>query len=249
MIRKFKITLLGIFSLVSFLASAQMSLYVKTIGGGYNMKNLKQYQQQLARNYSDNGNSTKVTSEFPFSFQAEIGLDFERKSGLTFGPWINYIKTKGELIYSNNGAQTTITNDLTRLGFGIKLSKNFYRNFAIYGKVGVNATILDVGSSGTSHTPLVKDLDYLSNGGTAELGCLWRITRNRFSLSTNLGYEAGFNGTLAERGQPTSSQTKLYDSEGSSVKVNWNGLRLGIGLGFDLIKPAKSITPKTIEVD
>ncbi len=248
MTSKFKIILVGVFFLFSFSVSAQPTVYVKIMGGFYSMKNMKQYQQLFAKKYSENGYPTKVASEFPFSLQAEVGLDFKQRNGFAFGPWINYIKTKGELIQSDNWSTTTITNDLKRLGLGISVSKQIYRNFAIYGKIGVNASILDVTSSDTSPTPLVQDMSYLSNGGTTELGCLWRITRNRFNLIANWGYEMGFNGALTERGKVSSSYTTLYDDEGS-VKVNWNGMRIGVGIGFYLTKPAKSITPKTIEVD
>lgn len=236
---------------LSFVASAQKSaitIYIKAIGGMYDMGDMKTYLELAAAQNTSNGRPTSVASEFPFSVQAEVGLDFETKRNFAFGPWVNYTQAKGELTYSSsiNAAPETIGYYLTRFSAGARVSKNVYKDLGIYSKLGFNAVALEVTSSGAK---------YVTNGAMFELGCQWKYVYRRFKLITNFGYEVGLGGVLRDN---ESYDSDLTNTQDEPVKANWNGLRIGMGIGFSLTKNRKTKTkknnknpfiPKTIEID
>jgi hypothetical protein len=205
------------------------------------MNDLKEFQDMAVDDYTMNMKPAKVDTEFPISAQIEVGVDFEAKE-ITFGPWFNYTNTKGGLTYVENNSAINVRNDLTRLSIGFKMLRNIYKSFGTYGKVGLNASILEVSPEGSMN--LMSE--YLSNGGSLELGIQWKYSFKRIALLTNFGYEAGLNGNFSDR---ASGSRVLKNLQAKSVKPNWSGLRLGIGLSFSLAKTYKELKPRTIEVD
>src|SRR5688572_22721244 len=100
-------------------AMAQDNVHVRAIYGTYQMRDLQEFQGELAKDFQNNSMPVKITSTFPASLQVEAGMDFPTEFH-TFGFFVNYAITQGRLHYGDYSGETFAEQNLNRFLLGFK---------------------------------------------------------------------------------------------------------------------------------
>ncbi|MGC3945726.1 MAG: hypothetical protein QM762_14595 [Chryseolinea sp.] len=228
---KLRLLLLAVFFVSSLTLIAQGSLFVEATVGQYSMQTLKQLQTEMQKQFVDGGIEMKTVTEFPISLQVDAGYLKELSDKYDFGGYLNYAMTKGRIHYADYSGETYADQNVSRVVLGAKGISRLRNRFALYGKLGVNysmlgmefvADIYGVGKDDEMHR-------FHSLGVNIEPGVLWTYNRGMFSFDIHAGYELNAQGkTFSDGGSGSYLQTQ----EGGNVNINWTGVRAGVGVNY-----------------
>lgn len=217
---------------------AQQMIFIETTVGQYSMRDLKQLQEDLHKQFVDGGLEVKTVTSFPISLQVDAGYLKEFSEKNSAGIYLNYAMTKGRIHYADYSGETYADQVVSRVVLGGKGIVRLSHGFAIYGKLGLNYSML-----GMKFVSIIYGngedeelLRFHSLGFNAEPGVLWTYPKGKFSFDIHAGYELNVQGkTLYNE----SSGAYLQTEAGGNVIINWTGIRTGIGINYHFKFPGK----------
>jgi hypothetical protein len=227
-----KINIILFVLLIPMTARTQPRVYLSGVAGTYLMSDMKAFQKQLHE--SADFLPLKIVSSFPASFQGEAGLVYGLDEGKkTIGGYVNYAYTRGRMHYADYSGSATYDLDLMRIGFGVRGTQRIIKHLSAYAKLGLCVTLLDINSEiVVGDNPADEDNESFHALGVAvEPGLQWEYPYKRFSFYVNGGFEINLNGKTMYDGD-----SHLIDSDNNPVKIDWTGVRLGVGVMFRLMK-------------
>ena len=215
-------------------AVAQENIYVRAVYGTYQMRDLKEFQEEMLSDFQNDLLPVKIVSAFPASLQLEAGMDFTTKR-YTLGFFANYAITSGKLHYSDYSGETFAEQNLNRISIGIKGSTPIARHLDLYAKVSGGLSSLNLNfethingaSSGAK-----EEVDFKAMGVSVEPGMIWQVPFQKFLFSISGGYELNFNGKT--KFEELSSDTYLVNDNNEPVSIDWSGMRVSVGIAYVL---------------
>lgn len=217
-------------TIVSIPCVAQSRIYFQGTIGQYTMNSLKEFQMGLNSDINSSGIPTKIVTAFPISLQCDIGFDKILNNDYTLGGYANYAFTKGRMHYSDYSGAAYADQNVSRIVLGFKASKFISRGFAVYGKVGLNYSILKLNFVTTINGSgeQTDGTDFYSIGAIIEPGVSWTYPVKSLSFTANGGYELNIQGKTN-----FNSESYLLNNVGDKVLINWTGFRIGISLAYN----------------
>ena len=218
--------------LIPMMARTQPRVYLSGVAGTYLMSDMRAFQKELHK--SAGFLPMKIVSSFPSSLQAEAGLVYSLYEGeKTIGGYVNYAYTRGRMYYADYSGSATNDLDLMRIGLGARVARRITEQLSTYAKLGLSVTMLDINFETVLGDNAVEEGNesFYAYGATFEPGLQWEYPYKRFAFYINGGFEINLNGkTMYD------AESYLIDSNNDPVKVDWTGVRLGVGLMFRLKK-------------
>lgn len=225
-----KYTILTIFVWLPALLFGQRVVSISSIAGSYGMEDLKALQTRFEEEYRRRDIPVERVLDFPVSLQGEFGYSFE-KGPRTYGTYLNYAMTKGKDHYSDYSGETLAQQKVSRILGGFKFSQKLIKDFRVYGKLGVSRSYLDLLFATYIHGggSEEENLHYNSWGFNLEPGLSWEYPYQNFIFNVSGGYEITKQGSTYKK---DSDDELLLNRNWEEVMINWNGFRLGLGVGY-----------------
>jgi hypothetical protein len=213
---------------------AQKSVYVRAVFGTYRMNDMKEFQDELLKDFENNSMPVKITSAFPSSLQVEAGMDFPLEN-CTLGFLMNYAITSGRLHYGDYSGETFAEQNLNRILIGFKASTSIAKNLDVYAKVGVGLSSLNLNFethiNGASSSEK-EEVKFKALGLSLEPGVIWQLPYRRFLFSISGGYEINHNGKT--KFEELGGDAYLINNNNKPVHLNWSGVRFSTGIAYVL---------------
>jgi hypothetical protein len=209
---------------------AQVNVYLNGTVGTYAMGDLKSLMENIETQFYQRFDiPLNRTSNFPLSLQGEAKFEIENEYH-TYGGYINYAMTKGRSFYGDYSGETFVDQIVRRVVMGSVGGIKLDNTFCLYGKLGLNMSFMNItsGIALTGIDPETEKLGFNSTGISIEPGFSWTKKHKQFLWQLTLGYEINFQGKSMYN---EDSNAYLKNGE-EEVKMNWSGIRLGIGMGF-----------------
>lgn len=209
---------------------------IGTSYGSYNMKDFKGFQEDLFADVSsDIDVPFKITDNFPAFFGYELSVNY-RDDKWDYGVQAAYRSTGGRISYSDFSGKYNIDNELSTIEFRGSAGYNIYEfkklEFFLNASSGIAYTRHDLGSvlQLTGQEGLDESFRFSSVNIiiAANAQLLYKVVDPVF-LKFSLGYDYHIRGDLVFS---ENNDAVLTDTQGSEVRANWSGVRVGIGVGL-----------------
>ncbi|HRK55454.1 MAG TPA: hypothetical protein PK185_16185 [Cyclobacteriaceae bacterium] len=214
----------------------QLNTYLENGYGFYSMEDMKSLQGDYI---TQSRVSLKKISSFPSYFNYGIGTGYELKSKLEIGITYRYLSTGGRLDYSDYSGQARIDQLLRANAIGVYTSKPVNESTKWPLVLGINIsriyTTVDIETSLVLGNDNIDSSTVTLNGnGWGFYGSLMlqRYFTDRVFAFGKLGIEAFANKNLQVDGNDT------------SLKADWSGVRVALGIGFSLTPKNSTAQPK-----
>jgi hypothetical protein len=212
---------------------AQSEFYIQGIIGQYSMMEMKKFQDELNNDIVSSNISTKIVTDFPMSLQIEAGCDKIYEDNYSLGGYLNYAFTKGRIHYADYSGEIYSNQNVSRILLGGKAAKNLQSGFELYGKLGLNYSMLQLEFVTNIYGAESKfnAFEFYSLGINIEPGISWSYSYKKLLISLQAGYELNLQGKTIFR---DNKDAYLLNQDGDKVIINWSGMRLGLGLAYKL---------------
>lgn len=219
---------------VAGVAQAQTSLRVSANTGGFSMRDLKQFQKEVAGNLPF---PVTITS-YPSFIGYEAKLLFSRKK-FEIGPWFAFNSTGGRISYSDYSGGFYYNELLQIFQFGasgaLRLTEGGNRwqvnalldlgvgqtNYEFEFEAQVNSAVID------SQNLEFVSFHYLAKPSIS----VKRILSDVFFVHGDLGFMLDSGGILKFK---EDKNLNLINQNGAPIGPNWSGWRVTIGVGMRL---------------
>lgn len=237
MMRKYLLVVAINFMISSILLAQPVMVSFHPVYGGYEMKSMKHFQEELFTDAVQMDLPFKIVDDFPayIGYELQIGMD---NDDLEYGLQFGGRSTGGRVSYSDYSGKYNIDNELRSFEvgtyIGLKAHESAKINFMMTVLFGVSFTNLNLISDFhlTDQEPQIETVDFASKNFLFAPGLKvrWTITKILFADFT-ARYDIQAPGKLR---LSDDKRAHLENKKEEAVRANWSGFRIGIGLGFKI---------------
>lgn len=212
--------------------AAQDNMFLFKLGvGSYSMSTQKLFQKEF---HEEIRLPLEVVHEFPayLSFGSTIGFKVSNNS--IAGLWFEYSSTGGRLHYKDYSGEALLDQLLKAYqpGFFYQIKVNKSEKWPIYGTIHGSVAFSKLNLTSALIIGDITDkeeLDLKSTNIAIRPGILVQKKITSFVFQAGLGFEIATHGSLKS---DDDSISNMYTLSGEEVKVEWDGLRAFVGIGF-----------------
>jgi hypothetical protein len=231
-------------------AEAQsFKLGLNTGFGTYQMTDLKEFQSDAADYYS--GFNVKEVQQFPgyfnYTASAELSLGRINLIGINAG----YYTTGGRNHVADYSGEYALNMPVNAYSLGLQYRNifNTVNKFSFYAqfKGGISFSSLSIDESFTIHQvdSTSSSYSFVNHSFYIEpsLGSFYDLGNN-FSVNFSIGYQVDIESKLHYK---DNKEQEAVNFHGEPMHTNWTGLRIALGLTYDLFK--HKVEPNTAPTD
>jgi hypothetical protein len=201
----------------------------------YSMNDLKDFQRDYIKSF---GVGLKPVTTFPpyFGFGIEIGKVI--KPTLSIGFLLGYNSTGGRVDYQDYSGRVRMDQLLHCFSVGsiVKEKVNGSNKWPLYISLAASWVHTRMGIDSEVIVGDVKEVDgldlYSNNLGLYPAFILRRDINSLFFFQASAGYEVQLSGKVFLK--DNNDGAYLTTSSGDPFQIRWDGLRISLGLGFNL---------------
>lgn len=218
----------------------QNSLKVGLYGGygTYQFEDIKTFQADLINLYPQL--SIKATEKFPAYLNYSASLEYAVTSKILVGANGGFYTTGGRNHVKDYSGEYKV--DMIAVGYRLGLQSRYIfstvNQFNLYGQLKGGIILSTFKMEGvlmvfdeelTSSDDKLKSTTYF---GEPSVGFFYDLG-SKFSLDFSLGYQLDFDKPLY---RADNKDLNLYDFSGHKVHINWSGIRIAMGISYNIFK-------------
>ena len=206
--------------------------------GTYLMKDLKEFQSDAAEYYKFM--NVEEVQQFPGYINYSASLDYSIGTKNLIGLDAAYCSTGGRNHVADYSGEYYLNMPLYAYSLGLHYRNIFktINKFDLYALVkgGISFSTLEINESFTIHQVDSSSSSYtfVNNSffGEPSLGAFYALGKN-FSINCSIGYQIDIKSKLHYK---DNKDEKVVGFDGQPICTNWSGIRLVLGLSYDIFK-------------
>jgi hypothetical protein len=230
-------------------AAQNLKIGLNTGFGTYQMTDLKQFQSDAADYYYLF--NVEEVQQFPGFFNYSTSVEYSLNTTNLVGINAGYYTTGGRNHVADYSGEYYLNMPISAYSLGLQYRNIFYtvNKFSFYAQIkgGISFSTLSIDESFTIHQVDSTKSSYsfvnYSFYGEPSLGTFYGLGNN-FSVNFSLGYQIDIESKLHYK---DNKDQEAVDFHGNSIHTNWSGLRIVLGLTYDLFKDKAEPNPGIID--
>jgi hypothetical protein len=235
---KSRVLILLIFFISQIAVAQSIKIGLNTGYGTYQMKDLKEFQSDAAEYYKEF--NIEEVQQFPGYINYSASLEYSFGTKNLIGLNAAYVTTGGR----NHVADYTGEYYLNMPVYAYSLGMQYRRvvttinKFDLYAQVrgGISFSTLEINESFTIHQvdSTSSSFAFVNHSFFAEpsVGTFYALGKD-FSINFSLGYQIDTKSKLYYK---DNKEETFLGFDGKPIYTNWSGLRIVLGLSYDLFK-------------
>jgi len=235
---KNRVLILLIFFVTQTAVAQSIKLGLNTGYGTYQMKDLKEFQSDVAEYYKEF--NVEEVQQFPGYINYSASLEYSFGTINLIGLNAAYVTTGGR----NHVADYTGEYYLNMAVYAYSMGMQYRRvvttinKFDLYAQLkgGISLSTLEINESFTIHQvdSSSSSFSFVNHSFFVEpsVGTFYALSKD-FSINFSLGYQIDIKSKLHYK---DNKEETFLGFDGKPIYTNWSGLRIVLGLSYDLFK-------------